>query len=190
MQQGNMGIPLCTCVDSESKGVVFRQTKVIRGSIINECEPTGRKSVPGICRNHIESGLQLCFEPWVLLSSAMHVQTGKQPEFRPVIKCVSESDQFDGCRNTVEASQANPRAIGSAGCERSLPGRRSGGSILLQNETAPVNLVDLIRFETGETLQRRVDIQTFAPTCCQPCGVRRTLNKSVDFRDVNHKPLS
>src|SRR5580692_7713729 len=77
MQEGNMGIPSCTCVDAESKGMVFRQAQVIGGSRIHEGEPTGRKSVPGICRNHIESGLQLCFEPWILRTSAVSLPFGE-----------------------------------------------------------------------------------------------------------------
>src|ERR1700739_3205670 len=98
MQKRDMGIPFCAGVDAESKGMVFRQTKVIPGSFIHKCERTGWKGVPAICRNHIESGLQLFFEQWVLLSGAMHMCTGKQPEFRPVIVCESEGGQIDGCR--------------------------------------------------------------------------------------------
>src|SRR3984957_11588503 len=64
-------ISLCVCVDAESKGMVFRQTKLIPGPFIHECERTGRKGVPGICRNHIESSLQFCLELWALLSGAM-----------------------------------------------------------------------------------------------------------------------
>jgi hypothetical protein len=68
-----MGIPLCACVDAESKGMVFRETKIIRSSFIYEGERAGRSSVLGIRRNYVESGLQLCFELGLLLSSAIYV---------------------------------------------------------------------------------------------------------------------
>jgi len=42
--------------------MLFRQTEVIRLSLIHECEPAGRVSVPGVRRYHVERGLQLCFE--------------------------------------------------------------------------------------------------------------------------------
>jgi len=42
--------------------MLFRQTEVIRLSLIHGCEPAGRVSVPGVRRYHVERGLQLCFE--------------------------------------------------------------------------------------------------------------------------------
>jgi hypothetical protein len=68
-----MGIPLSANVESETKRVVPRKAKVIRGSFIYEGESTGRSSVPGIRRNHVESRLQLCFELGLLLSSVIYV---------------------------------------------------------------------------------------------------------------------
>src|ERR1700693_4432632 len=62
MQKGDMGIPRCASIDSPTERMVFRNTEVIRSSFIHEDEGTGGNSVPGIRRNHIESGLQLCFE--------------------------------------------------------------------------------------------------------------------------------
>lgn len=62
MEKGNMGIPRRTVVDAESESIVFRQTKVIRLSLIHEHEPTGGISVPGVRRYHVERGLQLCFK--------------------------------------------------------------------------------------------------------------------------------
>src|SRR5258705_12469151 len=62
MQQGNKGIPRSASVDSETERMVFRETKVIRNSFIYEGKRAGRCSVPGVRRNYIESGLQLCFE--------------------------------------------------------------------------------------------------------------------------------
>jgi hypothetical protein len=62
--------------------MVFRRTKVIPGPFIHECERTGRKGVPGICRNHVESGLQFCFELWVLLRGLLRYlsNTGAIPK--------------------------------------------------------------------------------------------------------------
>jgi hypothetical protein len=57
-----MGIPLSADVESETERVVFGKTKVICTSFIYEDESAGRSSVPGIRRNDVESGLQLCFE--------------------------------------------------------------------------------------------------------------------------------
>ena len=57
-----MGIPRSDDVDSETEGMVLRETEVVRSSFIHEGERAGRSSVPGIRRNYIESGLQLCFE--------------------------------------------------------------------------------------------------------------------------------
>src|SRR5271165_4292297 len=62
MQKGDMGIPRCASIDSQTERMVFRNTEVIRSSFIHEDEGTGGNSVPSIRRNHIESGLQLCFE--------------------------------------------------------------------------------------------------------------------------------
>src|SRR6476620_11269242 len=62
MQQGDMGIPLRANFDSETERMVFRDAKVVRSAFIHESEGAGRESVPGIRRNHIECGLQLCFE--------------------------------------------------------------------------------------------------------------------------------
>src|SRR6476660_3145897 len=59
MQQRNMGVPRCANVDAETKGMIFRKAEVIRGSFIQKSEPAGRSRVPGIRRNHIQSGLQL-----------------------------------------------------------------------------------------------------------------------------------
>src|SRR5258708_30907174 len=61
MHKGDMGIPRCASIDSQTERMIFRDTKVIRTSFIHEGEGAGRSSVPGMRWNHIESGLQLCF---------------------------------------------------------------------------------------------------------------------------------
>jgi hypothetical protein len=61
-----MRIPLSAYVESEAEGLVLGKTEVIRGSFIHEGERAGSNSVPGVRRNHIESGLQLCFKRGLL----------------------------------------------------------------------------------------------------------------------------
>ena len=68
-----MPIPRGPGVDPQSKVMVCWQTQVIRGPIIYERENAAWGRVPRMRWNHIESGLQLCFEPGALLSGAMHV---------------------------------------------------------------------------------------------------------------------
>ena len=68
-----MGIPLSANVDSETERVVFGKAKVIRSSFIYEDKSARRSSVPSIRRNYVESGLQLCFDVGLLLSSAIYV---------------------------------------------------------------------------------------------------------------------
>src|SRR5271156_1996892 len=62
MQKGNMRIPRCARGNAESERMVFRQSEIIRMSFIYISERAGRKGVPGVYRNHIESGPQLCRE--------------------------------------------------------------------------------------------------------------------------------
>jgi hypothetical protein len=42
--------------------MLFRQTEVIRLSLIHEREPAGRVSIPGVRRYYVERGLQLGFK--------------------------------------------------------------------------------------------------------------------------------
>src|SRR6266850_4070771 len=62
MQQRDMGVPLCANVDAETQGMILGKTEVIRSSFIHKSEPAGRSRVPGIRRNHIQSGSELCQE--------------------------------------------------------------------------------------------------------------------------------
>jgi hypothetical protein len=63
MQKCEMGIPFSTCIHAKAEGMVFREAEVIRSSFIHESKRAGRKSVPGVRWNHIQSGLQLCLDP-------------------------------------------------------------------------------------------------------------------------------
>src|SRR4029077_5258164 len=64
MQKGDIGIPFCTCICAKAEGMVFREPEVIRSSFIHESERAGRKSVPGVRWNNVQSGLQLCLDLW------------------------------------------------------------------------------------------------------------------------------
>ena len=68
-----MGIPRCTCVDAESKGMGFRRTKVIRGSFIHECRPRRMEEHTRHMPESHSEWLVLCIEPRVGLSSPIHV---------------------------------------------------------------------------------------------------------------------
>ena len=59
MEKRNVGIPRSA---GEPERMIFRQTKVIRLSLIHEREAAGRIGVPGVRRYHIERGLHLCFK--------------------------------------------------------------------------------------------------------------------------------
>src|ERR1700722_7125811 len=59
MQQRNMRIPRCARGNAESERMVFRQAEIIRMSFIYKSERARRTSVPGVRRNHIESGSQV-----------------------------------------------------------------------------------------------------------------------------------
>ena len=52
---------MLTGVHTGPERMLFRQTEVIRLSLIHEREPAGRVSVPGVRRYHVEPGLELCF---------------------------------------------------------------------------------------------------------------------------------
>src|SRR5258708_11137412 len=60
MHEGKMGVPLCANVDAETQRMIFRKTEVVRSSFVHEGEPAGRRRVPSMRWNHIQSGLQLC----------------------------------------------------------------------------------------------------------------------------------
>src|SRR5260370_15974708 len=60
MQQPDMGVPSSANADAETQGMIFWKTKVVRRASIHEGETAGRRRVPGMCRDHIQSGLQLC----------------------------------------------------------------------------------------------------------------------------------
>src|ERR1700730_5929819 len=62
MQKGNMRIPRCARGNAESERMVFRQTEIVRMSFIYKSERARRISVPGVRRNHVEGGSQLCLE--------------------------------------------------------------------------------------------------------------------------------
>ena len=62
MQQSEVRVPCCARVNSEPKRMIRRQTEVVRTSFIYEPECAGWRCVPGVRRNHIESGLQLCLK--------------------------------------------------------------------------------------------------------------------------------
>jgi len=52
-----MGIPLCASIDAVPERMVFRETKVIRTSFIQEGEPAGCITVPRERRDQIKSEL-------------------------------------------------------------------------------------------------------------------------------------
>src|ERR1700751_3590234 len=139
-----MGIPRCTVVDAESEGIVFRQTEVVRRTFIHEGECTGGNSVPGMRRNHVERGLQLCFERGMLRRKALYVKSSKQPELSAFAIFVSESDQLNRFWHAVASWHPDLGTIGCPSCERSLPARRGGRSIFFQKETAPICLNNLL----------------------------------------------
>jgi hypothetical protein len=62
MQKGDMGIPLCAHVDTETERMILWKTEIIRVSFIYKGERAGRGGVPGIHRKHVESGSQLRLE--------------------------------------------------------------------------------------------------------------------------------
>src|ERR1700752_4420466 len=72
MQQRDMSVPLCANVDAETQGMIFRKAKVIRSSFIHEGEPAGRSRVPGIRRNHVQSGSQLGRESGLFIDVNSH----------------------------------------------------------------------------------------------------------------------
>src|SRR5258708_888556 len=124
--------------------MVFWETQVICCTFVQECERAGRKGVPGIRGNQIESGLQL-WNSWRSLFLRNHInnQPNKQPEFCPINNFVPDSDEVNGCGDTIDSSHANLDAIRSSGRRRSLPRSRRGASILLAKKAAPVSLFDL-----------------------------------------------
>src|SRR6266481_10017009 len=62
MQKRNMRIPGCSRGNAESERMVFRQTEIIGMSSIYKSDRARRISVPGVRRNHVEGGSQLCLE--------------------------------------------------------------------------------------------------------------------------------
>jgi len=68
-----MGIPLCASIDAVPDRMVFRETKVIRTSFIQEAEPTGWITAPRERRNQIKSSLYFCSKRWMSLSVIQEV---------------------------------------------------------------------------------------------------------------------
>src|SRR5258706_15068101 len=68
-----MGIPLCASIDAVPDRMVFRQTKVIRTSFIQEGEPTGWITAPRERRNQIKCSLYFCSKRWMSLSVIQEV---------------------------------------------------------------------------------------------------------------------
>jgi hypothetical protein len=62
MQQSERVVPFRANVDAETQGIIFRDTKIFRSSVVHEGERAARSRVPGICRKHIQNGLQLRHE--------------------------------------------------------------------------------------------------------------------------------
>src|ERR1700729_3226042 len=60
MQQRQRVVPLCANIDAETQGMIFRNAKVIRSSLVHEGARAARSRIPGIHRKHVWIGLQLC----------------------------------------------------------------------------------------------------------------------------------
>lgn len=56
------GIPECEVWLHKFRATFFRQTQVVRLSLIHEREPAGWISVPSVRRHHVERRLQLCLK--------------------------------------------------------------------------------------------------------------------------------
>src|SRR5258708_1588514 len=65
MQKWNMRVPCRTGVDAESERMILRQPEVVRTSFVDERERARRSRVPGVRRNDVQRGLQLCLGPMI-----------------------------------------------------------------------------------------------------------------------------
>jgi hypothetical protein len=68
MQKGDMGIPASASVNTEPERVILGKAKVVRTSFVQEGQSPGGESIPSMCWDHIESGLQLRLKPGILLT--------------------------------------------------------------------------------------------------------------------------
>src|SRR6185295_9739188 len=59
MQEGEMGVPRGAGVDSQAQRMVMRESEVLAAARIDEGEPAGGKSVPGVGGNLVERGPQV-----------------------------------------------------------------------------------------------------------------------------------
>src|SRR5580704_12451129 len=62
MQKGDMGIPASASVHTGPKRMIFGKAKVVSASLVQEGQSSGGESIPSVCWDHIESGLQLRFK--------------------------------------------------------------------------------------------------------------------------------
>src|SRR5882672_11139681 len=84
--------------------MVFRESQVIRASFIDEREPAGRRSVPGVRRNHVESRLEVCLE--VLRREVQNLPELAHSAFRPLafLDIDARSIPFDDLSGLVAES--------------------------------------------------------------------------------------